>query len=309
MTFKQYKEEILLNYSSKFNFNKIDDRYYYVYRITNIHKHKFYYGSRVSLISPNLDLGIKYFSSSSDKIFINEQKETPQNYNYKIVKVFDNNADKMLFESYLHMKFDVKNNSFFYNRTNQMMNGFDSTGRVSCIDESGNSQYVLKEEFDRRPDLHNSQKGKVFSSQKRIEMSNRMKKVWLSRTDEYRRYIGKKASANRAPRTTEHKLNLKKALQSSEVKEKISRLNSGINNGNAKIYYIYDNLGILKHTIYGGFSKYCKTHKLPFDCLHTSYRNNGAPIYQNLSKAPLQRIKNNGNIQYIGWRCVCSNKH
>ena len=44
--------------------------YYYVYRITNKLLNKHYYGSRGSKIEPKLDLGIKYFSSSTDKNFI-----------------------------------------------------------------------------------------------------------------------------------------------------------------------------------------------------------------------------------------------
>ena len=38
--------------------------YHYVYRITNKILNKHYYGKRSSKLSPELDLGKKYFSSS-----------------------------------------------------------------------------------------------------------------------------------------------------------------------------------------------------------------------------------------------------
>ena len=39
-----------------------DDKFHYVYRITNIVENKHYYGSRTSKINPYDDLGKKYFS-------------------------------------------------------------------------------------------------------------------------------------------------------------------------------------------------------------------------------------------------------
>jgi len=60
---------------------------HYVYRITNTKLNRHYYGVRTSRIKPKLDLGIKYFSSSTDKHFIKDQKENPANYKYKIVQI------------------------------------------------------------------------------------------------------------------------------------------------------------------------------------------------------------------------------
>jgi len=64
-------------------------KYHYVYRITNIKDKLYYYGTRTSSIKPKLDLGIKYFSSSNDKDFIQDQKDNPLNYKYKIIKIFN----------------------------------------------------------------------------------------------------------------------------------------------------------------------------------------------------------------------------
>jgi hypothetical protein len=102
--------------------------YHYVYRITNIIENKHYYGKRSSIIEPKLDLGKKYFSSSRDKEFMKDQKENPQNYKYKIIKLFNTSIEAIAYESKLHYRFDVGVNESFYNRAKQKVVGFDSTG-------------------------------------------------------------------------------------------------------------------------------------------------------------------------------------
>lgn len=97
---------------------------FYVYRITNKELKKHYYGFRQTLLSPNNDLGIKYFSSSKDKEFINEQKINKNNFKYKIIKVFDNKEDAINLEIKLHKKFNVAKNDSFYNKSNQTSTGF-----------------------------------------------------------------------------------------------------------------------------------------------------------------------------------------
>jgi hypothetical protein len=102
-------------------------KYHYVYRITNKLKRKHYYGVRGSTY-PAHDLGVKYFSSSKDKDFIKDQKENPQDYRYKIVRIFENRKDAIFLEYTLHNKFDVAINESFYNKCKQTLNGFDNSG-------------------------------------------------------------------------------------------------------------------------------------------------------------------------------------
>lgn len=114
--------------------------YHYVYRITNIVEKKHYYGKRSSKCDPKLDLGVKYFSSSTDKEFILNQKNNPQNYKYKIVAKFDSASLAILRESKLHYKFDVAINLKFYNKVKQTFSGFDRTGITDFVtvrDKSG----------------------------------------------------------------------------------------------------------------------------------------------------------------------------
>jgi len=103
---------------------------HYVYRITNIKLNKHYYGVRTSKNkTPEEDIGIYYFSSSTDKYFIQGQKENPQDYKYKIIKKFNTRKEAAALEIKLHNKFNVGVNESFYNKAKQTSVGFDTTGR------------------------------------------------------------------------------------------------------------------------------------------------------------------------------------
>ncbi len=103
--------------------------YHYVYRITNMIENKHYYGKRSSKIEPKLDLGVRYFSSSSDKDFIKDQKANPQNYRYKIIIITCNSTKALSYENRLHIKFNVSTNPFFYNKAIQPSPMFNCEGR------------------------------------------------------------------------------------------------------------------------------------------------------------------------------------
>lgn len=62
--------------------------FHYVYRISNTLLKKHYYGVRSSIIEPKFDIGVKYFSCSHDKYFLNDQKINRDNYKYKVVRTF-----------------------------------------------------------------------------------------------------------------------------------------------------------------------------------------------------------------------------
>lgn len=102
-------------------------KYHYTYRITNMVEHKHYYGARSSKVHPTQDLGIKYFSNSIDKEFMSEQKLNPQNFKYKIIKIFETREEAIAMEIKLHAKFDVGVNESFYNKAKQTSIGFDTT--------------------------------------------------------------------------------------------------------------------------------------------------------------------------------------
>ena len=88
--------------------------HHYVYRITNIHYRKHYYGVRTAVnCSPKNDIGFLYFSSSTDEEFMQDQKENPQNYKYKVVRILSTREKAVELEIKLHNKFDVRVNEKF----------------------------------------------------------------------------------------------------------------------------------------------------------------------------------------------------
>lgn len=103
-------------------------KYHYVYRITNKENNKHYYGARTSDVVPELDLGIKYFSSSKDKEFMNDQKLNKYKFKYKIIKILETREDAINLEINLHNKFEVGKNKNFYNRSKQSSTKFDTSG-------------------------------------------------------------------------------------------------------------------------------------------------------------------------------------
>lgn len=105
--------------------------YYCVYRITNIIVNKHYYGYKSSTKHPSEVICKLYFSSLSGIDGVNfrkDQQDYPENYKYKIIRIFTNRADALSLEIKLHRKYDVKNNPNFYNKANQTSSGFDTTG-------------------------------------------------------------------------------------------------------------------------------------------------------------------------------------
>jgi hypothetical protein len=92
---------------------------YYVYLIIDTLTGKMYIGSRKTTIPPEEDLGIKYFSSSTDKDFIQLQKKYPNRFVYTILKTFKSHKDAIKYEAKLHKKHDVADNPMFYNKARQ----------------------------------------------------------------------------------------------------------------------------------------------------------------------------------------------
>lgn len=118
-----------------------NNKYHYVYRITNIIENKHYYGVRSSKIDPMLDIGKKYFSSSRDLAFKQDQKNNKQNYKYKVVAIFNNRSAAEIREAFLHNLYDVRNNSKFYNRWNSCRQ-FSAYGMATYKDIHGNRVFT-----------------------------------------------------------------------------------------------------------------------------------------------------------------------
>ena len=116
--------------------------FHYTYRITNTKEKKYYYGVHSCKCLPTEDIGVKYFSSSKTKEFINDQKQNPQDYKYKILKLFPTRKEALEHEIFLHKKFNVGVNEKFYNESKQTSTGFDTTGKCVVRDKNGNTLLV-----------------------------------------------------------------------------------------------------------------------------------------------------------------------
>jgi hypothetical protein len=153
--------------------------YHYVYRISNTSDNMHYYGKRSSKIHPKEDLGIKYFSSSKDVTFLEDQKLNPQNYEYIIVAYCSTSKEALELEIYLHSYYKVGCNSRFYNKAAQTSVGFSTEG--------------VKYSEERKAKMSLINKGKKLSE----EHKNKIRKASIGN----KRNLGKKHSDK-----TRHKL-------------------------------------------------------------------------------------------------------
>ncbi len=179
MTFKRYKEKIKKDEKyKKIRFVK-DGRNHYVYRITTP-KVKYYYGSR-SEKSEKIGIGVNYFTSSTNSDFVNSFKEEPNIFKIKILKIFDNRSDAIIYESFLHKKFNVKNNNVFINKSNQTPFGFDITNpseevRQKMSISSKQTNILLRED---------KEKFKKIQEKRAVGISNAWKRIRENEPERY----------------------------------------------------------------------------------------------------------------------------
>ena len=87
-----------------------------------------YIGKRQSIVKPVDDIGIKYFSSSKDSEFMEDQHENPRHYKYEVIKTFSSAKEQAEYEILLLEKYDVGKNPMFYNKAKATSAKFDRTG-------------------------------------------------------------------------------------------------------------------------------------------------------------------------------------
>jgi hypothetical protein len=185
--------------------------YHYVYRITNLVENKHYYGKRSSKIKPILDLGHKYFSSSRDKNFIQDQKANPTHYKYKIVANFETSESALTFEIKLHNKFNVGINPHFYNLAKQSSTGFNTTGLTMTA--------------DKRKKLSDRWKGELNPNNYRDQSGSNNPMFGSARFGELNPFYGKKHTEESILRMRNIKLGKK---FSEETKKKLSLMRKGV---------------------------------------------------------------------------------
>ena len=126
----------------------------FVYLILNKTNHKKYIGVKSCDEDPKDVIGKKYFSSSSDKNFIKEQKEFPERFKYRVLKNFKTREEALNLEIYLHETYNVDKSEEFYNLSKQTSIKFsfsESQGltgeKMECMGKRG--QRKKKKKFQK----------------------------------------------------------------------------------------------------------------------------------------------------------------
>ena len=194
-------------------------KHHYVYRITNKKLNKHYYGVRSCSYEPANDLGTHYFSSSTDKEFMRDQKEHPENYKYKIVKEFNNRKDAEYYEKFLHEKFNVTVNEHFYNKCKSTLMGFSVEGakwsdehhkKMRKVFDSYKRPYEERFGFEKAKKIKEKMKGRKVSDETRRKLSKSMKGKKIS--DETKEKISNGLYKRYSIKTDEERENFRRKM-------------------------------------------------------------------------------------------------
>lgn len=80
---------------------------------------------------PKKDLGIRYFSSSVDKEFRQDQRDNPDRYEYRVLGLFNSKDELLNHEIELHALYEVGRNKRFYNRAKQTSTSWTTIGTTT----------------------------------------------------------------------------------------------------------------------------------------------------------------------------------
>lgn len=272
--------------------------YHYTYRITNKILNKHYYGVRTSKIHPNLDLGIKYFSSSSNKNFKRDQLQNPNFYEYIILCVFPNRHLAMLHEIKLHSKFDVGRNINFYNAARQTSAGFNRSG----IKHSEKTKNKIS--------LTQTSKSDEAKELIRIKISKTVKNLW--KNEAYRKHQiskkqGKTISIEQRNKISASMKGVKKPdgfrvglKHSTETKLKLSKSKIGYNNPSVKPITLFNDKGEPFLSILFKAVEECRELKIPTSIVSTA-KNNTFLYDYSMRKSDITKLKNEGKYKYKGY--------
>jgi hypothetical protein len=229
-------------------------KYNYVYRITNKVEQKHYYGSRSCNAEPKRDLGIKYFSSSSDEEFKDDQKNHQENYKYKIVRICSTRKEATDLEIKLQKKFNVAKSEAFYNKSIQTSTGFDFSGvkhtpeakRKMSEAKQNMSDETKQKMSEAKLGVPKSEETKLKMSEAKQNMSDETKlkmseaKLGVPKSDEHKQKLSEAKAGENHPmygkeQTPETRQKISEAMKgkelSTEHKQKMSEAQKGVPKG------------------------------------------------------------------------------
>lgn len=123
-------------------------KFHYTYCITELNSSRKYIGVRSSDVDPLMDIGVNYFSSSSNKEFIDNQKYNHNNYEYNVLNIFDTRPDATSDEIRLHVLHKVDISNEYINVVISNSNGFNPVDYIT-VKDSNNNIYSVKRDDHR----------------------------------------------------------------------------------------------------------------------------------------------------------------
>lgn len=151
-----------------------EKKHHYTYIIINQENGMMYIGTRSCNVNPMFDIGVKYFSSSSNKEFIKDQKENKWKYSYQVLKEFEKRKEAVSLEIELHQEHEVGKSDLFYNKCKQTATGFDNTGNKEIALKISNK--IISSET--REKMSRSARGKVLSKKTREKIGKISKRLF-----------------------------------------------------------------------------------------------------------------------------------
>lgn len=140
---------------------------FYVYKVTNIEFKRFYIGSKTSTSKYNHNIGVDYFTSSTDENFVKDFKLNPQNYKCEILKYFNDKQQCLDYEAHLIER--------AWGNQNLINRGY--------IKKSGETNHIVRnsktkhsEETKRK--ISESNKGKIISEDAKEKISTSLKEYF-----------------------------------------------------------------------------------------------------------------------------------
>ena len=166
-------------------------KYHYTYEIRNTSINKSYIGVR-STNNIQGDLGIKYFSSSSDKEFIIDQKLNHVKYKYIILSIFSTREEANKHEIYLHKLNNVSSNPSYYNRSKATSTGFCTAGTTFKLSEETKRKISISTKG-----LNTWSRGRSISEEHKRNISKGSKGIntWSKDTKQSKSTIAKRVKA------------------------------------------------------------------------------------------------------------------
>ena len=264
MSFIKYKKSVLINPKNKTLISKIipDKRVYYVYRVTNIITNQYYYGSRIKVKDNILYDFWSYCTSSKQKKDIIKNKE---NYKVKIILTFNNYAEMIICESYLHKKFNVKVNEKFFNEVNQTPTKFD------CAGVPKTEEHKLK--LSKSIKLTKSLRDNKLPAKKGIITRNTTMINGIT--------IAEQMAKNRLNTLKNNGYDFKPTVERNP-----KQMNTIV---------IVDPNNNITDVINISFIRYCKERNYPMNALRKSYSQNNFKLYENIDNG------NKAKLIKLGW--------